>query len=605
MKKFKFAIQLTSFSLLVSIFSGCASVSNTTNQMTAADYLQLAQRAQGQQRARYQLNAVNNYLTLRHVASAQQILDQISSDDLTKALAVQKQLQAIRITLIKNHSDEALKALNDLKKADIKNNKNLTLFYKLYAQAFQQKGDTISAINIRSRLTPILATTKEKKNNLWSIWQALQTIDLEKLQADAEQTPDKNLSGWLSLAALTKTWESQPNELLSKLQAWQTANPNHPATELLPKKLQQTGFFKQPEKIALLVPLSGKLAAYGKAIKNGFFTAYYDQKSRLNLAPIIHVYDTNKNTISIIYQQALTDGANFVVGPLQKQNIETLVHSEALPVPTLSLNSNFSTNNKLYHNLFTFGLSPIDEAQQTATHAIETHHQRVIVIAKDDAWSKSLVETFTKQWTQMGGTIVDTQWYNHQKKLATDIQNILNIRQAFQNKNALQTILQEPVRYLPRRRKDFDSIFLVASPQSAKQIIPLLRFYFANDIPIFATSQIYRNTASASYNRDLNGVFFCDLPWIINQKTLQPERLDGMRKHINTLWPKHAKKYARFYALGIDAFDLVHKLNKMIMLPELSTLGATGTLTLTQSHHLYRELPWAFIHKGHAELANT
>jgi len=38
--------------------------------------------------------------------------------------------------------------------------------------------------------------------------------------------------------------------------------------------------------------------------------------------------------------------------------------------------------------------------------------------------------------------------------------------------------LHEKMRFEPQRRHDFDSIFLVATPAMAKQIQPLLRFYF-------------------------------------------------------------------------------------------------------------------------------
>ena len=160
------------------------------------------------------------------------------------------------------------------------------------------------------------------------------------------------------------------------------------------------------------------------------------------------------------------------------------------------------------------------------------------------------------------------------------------------------------MRFIPRRRKDFDSIFLVAPEQAATQIIPLLRFYYANNIPIYATSQVYDSSSRANHSRDLDGIFFCEIPWIINKNNLQPERLAQMRQHTNMLWPKASVKYASFYALGVDAFDLTHKLNKMLMLPQLSTLGATGTLTLTPSHHIYRELPWALVKKGKPKLVS-
>src|SRR3989338_6374254 len=91
-----------------------------------------------------------------------------------------------------------------------------------------------------------------------------------------------------------------------------------------------------PQHIALLLPLSGPLSPYATAIRNGFFTAYYEQKNRTGTAPSISVMDTTGQPIQTVYKTAVAQGADFIVGPLDKTNVTALVNTQVLPVPVLA-----------------------------------------------------------------------------------------------------------------------------------------------------------------------------------------------------------------------------------------------------------------------------
>lgn len=52
--------------------------------------------------------------------------------------------------------------------------------------------------------------------------------------------------------------------------------------------------------------------------------------------------------------------------------------------------------------------------------------------------------------------------------------------------------------------------WLPTNPIQERQIIPLLRFYYTNDISIYVTSAIY--SPSVIIDHDLDGVIFDDMP---------------------------------------------------------------------------------------------
>src|SRR3989338_7498275 len=345
----------------------------------------------------------------------------------------------------------------------------------------------------------------------------------------------------------------------------------------LPKQIIPT---PSTQRIALLLPLTGQYEPYAKAIKNGFFTAFYQKKKEKGVEIDIFVLDTNGKNIQTVYQQAVSQGANFIVGPLDKESVAVLANSDVVKVPVLALNT--TPKDEISNSaLFEFALSPTDEAKQAADKAWQDNRRNIIVIAPDDAWGKRLADAFITQWKALGGHVIGKQTYTTITELAGNMRDILGITQAYTNQHQLKNILKTNMRFIPERRQDFDGIFLVASPKMASQIQPLLKFYFAGDVPVYATSEIYTNTSQAPHNKDLDGILFCDMPWTLTPNQLTPDYLNKIQTQIQTLWPKTYAEQAKFYAFGVDAFYLTTMLNQLQPDATAGLRGETGVLCVT------------------------
>lgn len=349
-----------------------------------------------------------------------------------------------------------------------------------------------------------------------------------------------------------------------------------------------------PHHIALLLPTTGPLAPYATAIRNGFFTAYYQQKSQAGYSPTITVYNTFGKNIDGVYQAAVAQGADFIVGPLDKPAVARLANNHTLTTPVLALNATDAPPTAPH--FFEFALSPTDEAKQAALKIIQDHHHAAIILAPNNAWGQRLANAFSVQLKTSGGVVVGTQFYGSMATLAKNIREVLQISAENKDEQTLKNALHEKMRFMPQRRHDFDSLFLVATPAMAQQIQPLLRFYFAGDIPIYTTSQIH--SLGVNTNRDLDGIAFCDMPWILSPAQMQPSYLRTIQQNIQTLWPNNYNRLAKFYAMGVDAFDLTLEMNKLQAQPSYGMPGATGTLFLTPEHTIYRQLMWAKIQNG-------
>lgn len=351
------------------------------------------------------------------------------------------------------------------------------------------------------------------------------------------------------------------------------------------------------QKIALLLPLEGPLANQANAIRNGFFAAYYQAKQS-GPVPILMVLNTNRKDINIIYHQATQQGANFIIiGPLTKNNLITLMNSHRITLPTIALNT-LSANRSNIHYLFQFGLSPIDEATQASIKMWNEQHRRIIMITPAGPWGETIAHAFQTKWQSLGGKVIIQFSYKNNTNLNNAIECLLNVDKAEQRAQQIRELLHEKVRALPRRRGDFDAIFLVANVNQARQIVPLLRFYYAGNVPIYATSSIYSPMAKG--DNDIDGVIFDDMPWILSPERL-PENLQQTRDRVQTLWPISYRQNSRLYALGVDAFNLIPQLGKLFI-SHYNFQGATGTLHLLPNQCIYRQLIWAKIINGQPKL---
>lgn len=351
-----------------------------------------------------------------------------------------------------------------------------------------------------------------------------------------------------------------------------------------------------PDQVTLLLPLSGPLKASGQAVRNGFFAAYYAAKQHQLWEPRVQVLDTNQGTIPNLIQSAVNQGSGFIIGPLTKANVSAVMQMGHLPVGVLALNT-LPTDAPIA-NLYQFGLSPRDEVAQIVERAQEAGYSQALIIAVQGDWGNNLLQQFTSLWQNAGGSVAGVLRYSKLDQLADQIQSLLHVNRSKQRYDQLKRITGQSIRFTPRRRQDADMIFLIAQASAARQIQPLLQYYFAANIPVYALSTLYTGIPDTYLDRDLDGIYFPDMPWVISPQTTLPPNLNEIRLNIQKLWPQSFKAQSKLYALGVDAYYLANQLGARQDLPSTGMTGATGRLYLSTHQQITRRLLWARMQNG-------
>lgn len=560
-------------------------------QQAAGETLKLS-RLYPNKAVQYQQKAAEIYLQAGDFQSAATVLGNIKTDKADE-LFYNRLLEA-EVAMQENNPAKALTLLN-LTPPPGTENRLIDRYYDIRIRAYTRQNNLIDAVRNRIGMSQFLEGDAARTRNNQQIWTTLNQLSLPLIK-QYRLSSKPVLASWLELAIINKTMFFNPGRLQLSVAMWKEQYPDHPANKAITNQilLASTQEDIRPSHIALCLPLSGVYEWASQAIRDGFLSAWF---TSADYKPTISIYDCDAMNIKTVYRQALSDGADFVVGPLEKNAISNLLANNEVTVTTLALNQVDSPLKELSEPdngsnlpmLIQFGLSPEDEARQVAVRARADGYTRALAITPNNDRGQRLFNAFRSQWDGAGGTIMEHIKYpENTGEYKTWVKSLLNANSSDKRTANLRNRLGRTLESETRLRGDADVIFMAASPDSARRIVPEFRF-FQTGMPIYSTSDIFTGIDNPQLDKDLDGVIFNQIPWI-----LDPEKQDSsLQKTINKLWTADKSAYREFYALGIDAYRLIPHLRQLYNEDTVDYPGETGELSLSRDGRIRRKLMWA------------
>ncbi|WP_144939285.1 penicillin-binding protein activator [Pseudomonas alabamensis] len=535
------------------------------------------------------LSAADQAYRQKDYPRATRILEQVKLDSLKPAQQVFASVLSAELAMSRNQPKAAVDALShpSLQYVGQLPPELQVRTYSVHAAALEADGQPLEAARQRTLLAPLLSEPAVAAKNQEAIWSLVAALPAEQLEGASQGTDD--LAGWASLALAVKrtgTLETQQ----AAIDAWRAKYPNHPAARQLPESLAKLReLANQPlTSIALLLPQEGPLANVAKALRDGFMAAHFQATQAGQPAPKIQVFDSSRITsLDDFYREAQAAGIQLVVGPLEKPLVKKLADYPQLPITTLALNY-ADAGQKTPAQLFQFGLAAEDEAREVSRRAHADGRVRAVALVPSGEWGDRVLKAFRQDWEARGGTLLAADHIAQPVALAQQIADLLQLRQSEGRAKSLQSAVGGEVAAQPARRQDIDFLFLAATPQQAQQIKPTLNFQYAGNLPVYATSNLYSASGDVNQYNDLNGVVFCETPWL-----LDTSNGNALRQQVVQQWPQAAGSLGRLYAMGADAYALAPRLGQLKALPDNRIDGLSGSLSLNQNQRVERQLPWA------------
>ncbi|WP_447529024.1 penicillin-binding protein activator [Vreelandella sp. TE19] len=326
-------------------------------------------------------------------------------------------------------------------------------------------------------------------------------------------------------------------------------------------------------RIMVALPQSGPLSNIADTISNAMreHSAIRGQGVELSFV------DAAQYSMDELYSRAEQMNAQLIVGPLDKEQVSRLEQQSSVPLPTLALNYGSGSQNQAA-GLFQYGLSAEDEARQAARRAYQDGRRQMSVMVPDNDWGRRVGEAFWNEFQGQGGEVTNAVRYNPNNEVSSAVQTALNVSG---DRAQLGSI---------------DALFLLALPDYARQVPPMLDFYYAQELPIYATSHLNEGSRERRLNQDLDDVMFVDIPWQIPDAAVGGEEALPFSASYQALHGEGDASLFRLQAMGVDAYELATRLSDLSSIQGFN--GSTGTLSLSGDGRIHRELPWARFQNG-------
>ncbi|MFB9067133.1 penicillin-binding protein activator [Pseudofulvimonas gallinarii] len=517
----------------------------------AAEYLAAASRGSAPDRAYLRLRAAESHRQAGNVQGVREVAGSIAHRDLQGDEPLRLDLLLAEVALSDGDAERALTLLTV--PTDQVPDRLRPRVLRARADALAARGDSLASARERAALLP-LVDEAERADAMQRISAVLADVPPRELYRESARLGPEDPLKALADQALRAHGITPPRLVTGGRDPMAPREP--PPTDADGRALYG--------KVALLVPLSGQMGVPGQAVRDGFMAAYFAGAEPRPQVEVIDAGSTPESALAA-YERALENGAERVVGPLSREAVSAVFNHPILPVPVLALNHADGVSPP--QGSAQFGLLPDEEALAAADRFLQLGVLRVAMVSMNEDWSERSALAFRTRLELGGGEVVaDVRVQRNDYDLRRRAESISN---------------SQP-----------EGVFLALSAQSARLLVPQMKALGVTGTWL-AMSRVYGGTPLPAVDRDLDGVEFCDAPWVIGSAVGVPSRNELAQSVNNIQGPA-----LRLFAFGMDAYRLLGYVDWLSQRPYSFIHGATGELSVDQAAQVRRQLAWARFQDG-------
>ncbi len=468
--------------------------------------------------------------------------------------------------------DDPWKGLDSARRLTPANYNEAAAVAVLRAHVFSKAGNCEATIDELATFEPVgLHDSQEWSRRIWNVmadWCVYRCDSVNTTQSEAAK-------GWWAVGKIAReaVSQSQRNLLFGK---WRESNPDHLAAIHPPGPFQLRA--GNPTNVALLLPQSGPLASAARAIRNGFFgTHLFHLQTAAEVK--VRVYDTQQTDVLNLVDKAIAEGADVIVGPLDKDRVRSVVQGDSLPIPTIALNRvpSAQINNASSLQL---AIAVEDDIVKIVAKLNDMRARKVLLFIGGNYWS-ARASVWLKSVLLNDMQIVDEIVLNNLAEVTEDTAEILHVGQSNRRHEALEAKIGK-LEFTPRRRHDVDAVVALVDHSEFASLTAALHYHFAGDLPLLVAEPTFRNRQlEAEY---ANGTLYTSIPANLYSTALTNELL-GSFTESESLFP--------LYAFGSDAYRVA--MNIRTLERGFSVFGLTGVLSVKHQGVLTRQPVWGMV----------
>ncbi|WP_286263141.1 penicillin-binding protein activator [Thalassotalea atypica] len=425
------------------------------------------------------------------------------------------------------------------------------------------------------------------------IWLQINQLAHWQLQQLIRTNPPL-MNGWARLSSYARRFGAKEAQFERYLAQWQKQFPVHPAQTVVQQILNEGHLdITSALRIAVILPLSGKQMSAGEAAQQGILAAYQQDKSKQ-----FHFIDANSLDWETLEQTLNEKDIEFIIGPLLRQHVNRFLSIETIEIPSLLLN--LPTNIELKAHQSAISMRPEDEAIQAAASLAKKNYLHPLLMVHEDKVSQRIAQAFSKEWYRLSGKNIENISFAQGKKMQENLKSSLDVDKSQDRINGIDSRIKQTIKAEARNRRDVDMIYIIGSPVQTRLLKPYIDVSispFADAIPIYASSRSHSARTDESETRDLTGLTFTEMPWMLPSK--QQNR--ALFNLTNSLFPNRSDSLQGIFAMGYDSVALIDIIPHMQQRKYVRHYGQTGILKLESNNVLTRSILWGRYQKSRVQ----
>lgn len=558
---------------------------------SAVVYERLAEEATGNDRAEFLLRAARAYFAAGRPADAERILAALPPG-LNAQQALEQSLLRIQSAVVQGRGDQAWREMSAMPVPA--SGPGAARYYETRQSVAIATGHLVDGIRSELARERLIAPADVHAVRAELLGQ-LRAAGERGVSLVAPPNSDNTIRGWFEAASISVDNNRNPTLAATRLSAFRSRYASHPALPALAGEPtvglpESASKLESAPHIALVLPLTGRTAAAAAQIRDGFMTAYYQLSA--NTRPRLRVYDSGTRAVADIVTEAQSAGAEFIVGPLTREEVAAAAEQLSTRPPMLTLNF-LPPDRPKPERFYQFALSPEDDARSVARYLVANGKRRGVVLTPEGDWGTRVAAAFEEELRSAGGYVLGQASFNTaEKDYRASITHVLRSDDSVTREQRIQATIGQKLatEHPPRRRADIQFIFAPSpQPGTARLMRPQLRFHFAGDIPTYTLSDAFDPHPTA--NREIDGVMFPEMPWMLGDAGLVTE----VREAASRGFGDAGARRGRLFAFGYDAFRIAASLQRGA---PINPQGLTGTLSMDAQGRVRRELAWVRIQDG-------
>lgn len=248
---------------------------------------------------------------------------------------------------------------------------------------------------------------------------------------------------------------------------------------------------KENDKIAVLAPFTGRFEDIGNTVKLAVIASLQDKNLKLD----VNFYDTNTQDINTIVNTLAQNGTKFIIGPVLKPNVDSLIQSSN-KIPAIVFNT---SNIKMPDNMLYFDLSPNFEGETVAKKIMQDNHHNLLIVQSNSSHQQRIFEGLS---LALAGQNINVTTCNYS--------DIKTIDQDLQSCNFV-----EP-----------DAVYINGTALEAN----LIKAKINSQKAVYLTDIAYAGVNNSGLENSMQGALLGDMPWLLTESSLKQGYLQNIGK---------------------------------------------------------------------------